>query len=144
MQLLYGERLQRVRSVRESRRQLEAATETFQRLGARPWVQRAANELRAAGQTNSCPNLDGWDALTPQENEIAQLAARGLSNKQIAQRLYLSHRTVGFHLYRVFPKFGVTSRAALRDALARREGAGERRTAQARPPRSMHHSSAAR
>jgi DNA-binding CsgD family transcriptional regulator len=55
--------------------------------------------------------------LTPQEREIAMLAASGLSNKQIGQRLYLSHRTVGAHLYRAFPKLGVTSRAGLRDAL---------------------------
>jgi hypothetical protein len=55
--------------------------------------------------------------LTPQERQIAELAAGGLTNKQIAQRLFLSHRTVGGHLHRIFPKLGVTSRAALRDAL---------------------------
>lgn len=130
VQLLYGERLRRARYLREARRQLEAALETFERLGARPWVQRTANELRAAGQAKPHANVEQWDALTPQEREVAQLAAMGLSNKQIAERLYLSHRTVGFHLYRVFPKLGVTSRAALRDALASREPGGERRTAQ--------------
>jgi len=57
------------------------------------------------------------DPLTPQEREIAALAAEGLSNKQIAQRLYLSHKTVGNHLFRIFPKLGISSRAALRDAL---------------------------
>jgi DNA-binding CsgD family transcriptional regulator len=57
-------------------------------------------------------------ALTPQEHEIAHLAASGLTNKQIGERLFLSHRTVRFHLHRVFPKPGISSRAALRDALA--------------------------
>ncbi|MFL6115484.1 MAG: response regulator transcription factor, partial [Catenulispora sp.] len=55
--------------------------------------------------------------LTSQELEIAQLAASGLTNKQIAQRLLISHRTVGAHLYQIFPKLGITSRAMLRDAL---------------------------
>ncbi|MEU1393108.1 helix-turn-helix transcriptional regulator [Nonomuraea sp. NPDC005730] len=57
-------------------------------------------------------------ALTPQQLQIAQLAAAGLTNKQIAARLFLSPRTVSTHLYQVFPKLGITSRAALRDALA--------------------------
>ena len=59
------------------------------------------------------------ESLTPQELQIAMLAATGLSNKQIGNRLYMSHRTVGAHLYRVFPKLGITSRAALRDALVK-------------------------
>ena len=67
------------------------------------------------------PNLTSWPSgwvLTPQELEIARLAAAGLSSKQIAARLFMSHRTVGCHLYRVFPKLGISTRAALRDALA--------------------------
>ena len=56
---------------------------------------------------------DAWDQLTPQELQIAQLAATGLSNREIAQQLYLSHRTVGSHLYRIFPKLGIRSRAEL-------------------------------
>lgn len=60
----------------------------------------------------------GATALTPQQQEIAQLAVSGLTNKQIGERLYLSPRTVATHLYQVFPKLGVTTRAALRDALA--------------------------
>ena len=59
----------------------------------------------------------GPQSLTPQEREIADLAATGLTNKQIGERLFLSHRTVGSHLYQIFPKLGITSRAALRDAL---------------------------
>jgi DNA-binding NarL/FixJ family response regulator len=58
------------------------------------------------------------ESITPQELEIAMMAVSGLTNKQIGERLYLSPRTIGAHLYQVFPKLGVTSRAALRDALA--------------------------
>jgi DNA-binding CsgD family transcriptional regulator len=122
VRLCYGERLRRARITTESRAQLTAALDVFERLGARPWAARAAGSLRAAGRV---PRRDS-DALTPQEREIAELAAAGLSNKQIGQRLFLSHRTVGAHLYQIFPKLGVTSRAALRDALA---------SLPARPPR---------
>jgi DNA-binding CsgD family transcriptional regulator len=117
VQLAYGEHLRRVQATAESRVQLAAALETFERLGAQPWAERAASELRATGQTKPRVRYEARQALTPQENEIASLAAEGLSNKQIGQRLFLSHRTVGNHLFRIFPKLGVTSRAALRDAL---------------------------
>jgi DNA-binding CsgD family transcriptional regulator len=115
--LLYGERLRRARETKESRVHLVAAKETFGRLGARTWAERAAVELRATGQTRPRTAQHDREALTPQELEIAMLAATGLSNKQIGHRLFLSHRTVGAHLYRVFPKLGIASRAALRDAL---------------------------
>lgn len=118
VRLAYGERLRRARATSESRGPLAAALETFERLGAAPWRERCAKELRATGWNASGAELSRTDPLTPQEREIAQLAASGLTNKQIADRLYLSHRTVGAHLYQVFPKLGITSRAALRDALA--------------------------
>jgi DNA-binding CsgD family transcriptional regulator len=118
VQLLYGERLRRSHAMRNSRPQLAAALETFERLGAKPWAVRAASELRATGFTIARPPSDIEAVpLTPQEREIAMFAAAGLTNKQIAERLFMSHRTVGAHLYRIFPKLGVTSRAALRDAL---------------------------
>ena len=118
MHLLYGERLRRTRAVSGSREYLQAARQTFDRLGAVPWAQRAAAELRAAGQGASRNGrTDGSGGLTPQEREIALLAASGLTNKQMGERLFLSHRTVGFQLHRVFPKLGISSRAALRDAL---------------------------
>ncbi len=117
VQLLYGERLRRSRGMTEARVHLMAALEGFRRLGAKTWAERAAVELRATGQTRSQGRQQDREALTPQELEIAMLAATGLSNKQIGSRLFLSHRTVSAHLYRVFPKLGVTSRAALRDAL---------------------------
>jgi DNA-binding CsgD family transcriptional regulator len=116
--LAHGERLRRSRAGSESRPHLTAAVETFERLGALPWATRARNELRASGQTKPRSGEYDRDELTPQEREIAALAAEGLSSKQIAQRLFISPRTVGTHLYRLFPKLGITSRAALRDALA--------------------------
>ncbi|MGO9779497.1 MAG: ATP-binding protein [Streptosporangiaceae bacterium] len=116
--LCHGEQLRRARAVAGSRAQLAAALDIFERLGARPWAGRAASELRAAGWDGSHAVPRDRASLTPQELEIAMLAAAGLSNKQIGQRLFLSHRTVGAHLYQIFPKLGISSRAALRDALA--------------------------
>ena len=118
VQLAYGERLRRARAYLESRSQLRPALDIFERLGARPWADRAAQELRATGQSR----LRGWVSacvpLTPQEQQIADLAAAGLTNKQIGARLFLSHRTVGAHLHGAYRKLGITTRAALRDALA--------------------------
>jgi DNA-binding NarL/FixJ family response regulator len=118
VRLVYGERLRRLRANTESRIQLSAALETFECLGAQPWAKRASNELRATGETKSRDGHYASPALTPQEHQIATLAAAGLSNKQIAEHLFLSHRTVGGHLHRLFPKLGVATRAGLRDALA--------------------------
>jgi DNA-binding NarL/FixJ family response regulator len=86
-------------------------------MGARPWAQRAANELRATRLTIGHHDVAGPEALSPQQLQVARLAAAGLSNKEIGERLFLSHRTIGTHLYQIFPKLGITSRAALRDAL---------------------------
>jgi DNA-binding CsgD family transcriptional regulator/tetratricopeptide (TPR) repeat protein len=118
VQLAYGERLRRTRTVTEARVQLTAAIETFDRMGARPWASRARAELRATGQSKPRVGCSTTVPLTAQEREIASLAASGMTNKQIAERLFLSPRTVGGHLHRVFPKLGVSTRAALRDALA--------------------------
>jgi DNA-binding CsgD family transcriptional regulator len=117
IQLAFGERLRRMKATVAARAQLTAALDTFQRLGAAPWAARAGGELRATGLTIGQPAGTGPASLTPQQREIATLAAAGLTNKQIAERLYLSPRTVATHLHQVFPKLGITSRAALRDAL---------------------------
>lgn len=117
VRLLYGEHLRRRRAMREARAQLDAARDAFERLGAQPWVDRASTEIRATGQTKPRSGESAVDRLTPQEFEIVSLAASGLTNKQIGERLFLSHRTVGGHLHRAFPKLGVATRAALRDAL---------------------------
>ncbi|MET8769132.1 AAA family ATPase [Streptomyces sp. NPDC004658] len=123
VRLLYGERLRRARAPIEARQHLSAALGIFEELGAVPWAARTAAELRAAGQAqpNTAVPAAAAAGLTAQETEIALLAAEGLTNKQIGERLFLSPRTVGSHLYRIFPKLGITSRAALRDALSDRE-----------------------
>ncbi|WP_258314801.1 AAA family ATPase [Streptomyces sp. Act143] len=117
VRLAYGEHLRRARAVTAAREQLSAARDAFQRLGARPWAARAESELLATSQTRSRVGKQGPDALTSREREIAMLAASGLSNKKIGERLNLSSRTVGAHLRHVFQKLGIASRAALRDAL---------------------------
>jgi DNA-binding CsgD family transcriptional regulator len=118
--LAFGERLRRIHAGRKSRQHLNEALQGFERLGAKPWVNRAAGELRASGEVNHLTQDSLREALTPQEQRIAELAAAGLTNKEIGERLYLSHRTISGHLHRVFPKLGITSRAALRDGLASR------------------------
>jgi DNA-binding CsgD family transcriptional regulator len=120
--LAYGEHLRRHHAPAAARRHLGAALDVFQSLRARPWVTRASDELRASGRTRQHNDYASVSVLTPQEREIALMAASGMSNKQIGERLFLSHRTVGTHLYRVFPKLGITSRAALRDALGEASG----------------------
>ncbi|WP_433781324.1 LuxR C-terminal-related transcriptional regulator [Actinomycetospora sp. CA-101289] len=126
VRLAHGEHLRRTRATRAAREQLARALEVFEALGARPWAARATVELRAAGRDPS-PAPDGLlppgrASLTAQEREVAGLAASGLTNREIADRLRLSRRTVDAHLYRAFPKLHITGRAALRDALERHPG----------------------
>jgi DNA-binding NarL/FixJ family response regulator len=77
------------------------------------WGERARRELRGAGESSPNRDPDAREKLTPHELSIAQLVAEGLTNREIGQRLYLSHRTVSTHLHRIFPKLGVSSRADL-------------------------------
>ena len=118
LQLAYGQWLRRQRRVAESRGVLRAARETFDALGCAPWSAQARRELRASGERSRRRVPEARDQLTAQELQIAQLAADGLSNREIGEQLFLSHRTVSTHLYRVFPKLGITSRAELNAALA--------------------------
>nr|WP_237331323.1 helix-turn-helix transcriptional regulator [Streptomyces mexicanus] len=114
----YGEWLRRQRRITEARPLLTMALDTFQRLGARPWIERAKAELRAAGiETASSVVPSAFDELSPQQQQIVRLAARGLTNRAIGEKLFLSPRTVGSHLYRVFPKLGITARSQLRDVV---------------------------
>lgn len=137
VQLLHGENLRRARATTRSRLHLRAARDAFLRLGARPWATRAATELRAAGQGTLRCEASGPAQLTAQEREIAMLAATGKTNKEIALHLHLSHRTIGAHLYRVFPKLGITTRAALRDALGAAGRFTLRSSAQEAAPRDL-------
>ncbi|MFG3441633.1 LuxR C-terminal-related transcriptional regulator [Nonomuraea sp. NPDC047897] len=111
--LLYGERLRRTQRPGQARPRLRAAMEAFQRLGAEPWARRAHGELRAAGETAARPESDAPAALTPQELRIARLVAGGASSKEVAAQLFLSPRTVEYHLYKIYPKLGITSRTEL-------------------------------
>jgi len=120
VQLAYGEWLHLQRQNAASRVPLRAAREAFDALGVSPWSERARQQLRATGETSRPRAAEAWDQLTPQELQISQLAADGLSNREIGQMLYLSPRTVGSHLYRVYPKLGIASRTQLREKLERR------------------------
>lgn len=115
--LAYGEWLRRQRRSVDARDHLRAARDMFDALGAIPWGEKARRELRAAGETSRRRDPDARDQLTPHELQIVQLAAEGLTNREIGQRLYLSHRTVSSHLHRIFPKLGVVSRVELRTVL---------------------------
>lgn len=113
-QLLYGSWLRRHRRTSEARPCLRDALEVFDHLNAHPWADRARTELHAAGEIRQAGRRPrSVDALTPQEYQVVRLAADGLSNRAIAARLFLSPRTVGHHLYRAFPKLGVSSRHEL-------------------------------
>ncbi|MFD3464391.1 AAA family ATPase [Nocardia fluminea] len=112
--LLYGEWLRRDKRKVDARTQLEQATRLFDRLDAAPWSERARTELGALGVGTGTRASGGpLSVLTPQEAQIVRLAAQGLSNREIAARLFLSHRTVGHHLYKAYPKLGVLSRGEL-------------------------------
>jgi DNA-binding CsgD family transcriptional regulator len=118
--LLYGEWLRRHRRRADATTQLRVARELFDRLNVRPWADRAATELRAAGDTEGVParSTDPLRSLTAQELQVVRLAAQGLSNRAIGARLFLSPRTVGYHLYKAYPKLGVANRAQLTQLLA--------------------------
>jgi DNA-binding CsgD family transcriptional regulator len=113
-ELLYGEWLRRGRRRADARAHLRAALEVFERLGAASWARRAASELRASGETARRRDPTTARELTPQELRIARLAERGLTNRQIADQLFLSSHTISYHLHNIYTKLGVTSRADLR------------------------------
>ena len=112
-ELAYGEHLRRTRRRVAAREHLRAALETFEDLKATPWAERAAQELRASGETARKRDTGGSVDLTPTELQVAQLVQGGLSNREVAAQLFVSPRTVDFHLRNVFTKTGVTSRLEL-------------------------------
>lgn len=118
VQLAHGAALHRRRNSAAARGELRAARDTFEALGMAPLAERARRELRAAGEATRAAPVDAAEVLSPQELQIAQMVAEGLTNREIGARLYLSHRTIGSHLYRIFPKLGVASRGELRAVLA--------------------------
>ncbi|MCF2533797.1 helix-turn-helix transcriptional regulator [Yinghuangia sp. KLBMP8922] len=131
-ELLFGEWLRRSKRRTDARSHLRSAAARFDRLGATPWAERARTELRAAGEAGTTPLPLGLttapaesagaaaptaalplDALTPQELQVVRLAAAGASNQDIAAQLFLSRRTVEYHLYKAYPKLGIGSRREL-------------------------------
>jgi ATP/maltotriose-dependent transcriptional regulator MalT len=118
MLLWYGRWLRRQRRVTESRSPLHAALDSFQALAFPELAKTARQELRASGDQPDQRSPAAWAQLTPQELQVAQMAAAGETNRTIGEQLYLSPRTVQSHLYRIFPKLGITARNQLRDTFA--------------------------
>ncbi len=117
--LLYGEWLRREGRRVDAREQLRVARESLLAMGADAFAERARHELLATGEKVRKRRDDTRDELTPQEQHIARLARDGLTNPEIGAELFLSPRTVEWHLKKVFTKLGISSRRALRDALPR-------------------------
>ena len=121
--LLYGEWLRRENRRIDAREQLRAAHEMFSRMGAGAFAERARRELSATGETVRKRIVETVDELTTQEAQVARLAAQGRTNPEIATLLFISPRTVEYHLHKVFPKLGISSRRELRRALPGAEDA---------------------
>jgi DNA-binding CsgD family transcriptional regulator len=119
LRLDYAEWLRRRRRINDAKPVLTEALATFRRLGARSWARRAEAELRACGVAVPGAERDALEELTPQQRQIVRLASDGLTNREIGDRLFLSPRTVGSHLYRSYPKLGVADRHQLRDVITR-------------------------
>jgi DNA-binding CsgD family transcriptional regulator len=115
--LLYGEWLRREKRRADAREQLRTAHEAFSSMGADGFAERARHELLATGETVRKRRDDTRDELTPQEEHIARLAVAGHTNPEIGAELFISPRTVEWHLKKVFMKLGITSRKGLADAL---------------------------
>jgi DNA-binding CsgD family transcriptional regulator len=116
--LAYGERLRRARNRVLAREQLRAAADTFERLDARPWAERARGELAATGETRRRQDPSTIEELTPQELQIALLLTAGRTTREAAAALFLSPKTVEYHLRHVYQKLGINSREQLTRALA--------------------------
>ncbi len=117
--LAYGERLRRSRSRVLAREQLRAAADTFEQLDARPWAERARAELAATGETRQPRDASTVDVLTPQELQIALLLTGGKTTRETAAALFLSPKTVEYHLRHIYQRLGIHSRAELAARLSR-------------------------
>ena len=121
VRLNLGEHLRREGSRREARSELRAALAVFEQLDAEPWSERARRELRASGETARRRQASTVDELTPQELQIARMVAAGASQKEVAATLYLSPKTIEYHLGKVYRKLGITSGRQLQHRLAEQE-----------------------
>ena len=120
--LLYGEWLRREGRRSDAREHLRTAHEMFVAIGMEAFAERTRRELVATGETVRKRSVEASDELTPQEEQIARLAREGLSNTQIGAQLFLSSRTVEWHLRKVYAKLGISSRRALRAESSRSTG----------------------
>jgi DNA-binding CsgD family transcriptional regulator len=111
--LLYGEWLRRQRRRADARQQLRTAREMFEAMGVGAFAERATRELGGPRETARTSTVEVRDELTVQEAQIARLARDGLSNPEIGSRLFISPRTVEYHLRKVFTKLGISSRGQL-------------------------------
>lgn len=118
LHLHHGRWLRRQRRNVDARHPLRLARAEFDRVGAQSWAEMAREQLRATGESNGRRHANTGEQLSAQEMQIAVLASQGLSNREIGQRLFISHRTVGAHLYRIYPRLGITGRGKLTAALA--------------------------
>jgi DNA-binding CsgD family transcriptional regulator len=121
-ELCYGERLRRARRRAEARERLHSALETFERLDAEPWANRARGELRATGETARRRDRSGSEQLTLQELQVALKVAVGATNREVATALFLSPKTIEAHLGRVYSKLGLRSRTELAHRFAHESG----------------------
>jgi DNA-binding CsgD family transcriptional regulator len=112
-ELLYGEYLRRVRRRTEARNRLRSAYEAFEQLGAEGWAERAHRELRTTGEIARKRDPSTLGDLTPQELQIARIVADGATNREVAAQLFLSKRTIDYHLRKIFAKLDITSRSEL-------------------------------
>jgi DNA-binding CsgD family transcriptional regulator len=120
-ELAYGERLRRARRRGDARPHLREAFAAFHQLGAETWAERARLELAATGETARKRDPSTLDQLTPRELQVALDLASGLTTREAAAKLYLSPKTVEYHLRSVYRKLGIASRAQLAEAFARAE-----------------------
>jgi DNA-binding NarL/FixJ family response regulator len=111
--LLYGEWLRRERRRTDAREQLRIAHDMLDEMGVQAFAERARRELLATGETARKRTVDTSDQLTAREGQIARLARDGLSNANVAARLFLSPRTVEYHLTKIFAKLNISSRREL-------------------------------
>jgi DNA-binding CsgD family transcriptional regulator len=120
--LVYGEWLRREQRRSDAREHLRVAHEMFDRFGAEGFAERARRELSATGETVRKRTVEAHDVLTPQEAQVARLAAGGHTNSEIGAQLFISPRTAEYHLHKVFTKLDISSRRQLRGALVQLEG----------------------
>jgi DNA-binding NarL/FixJ family response regulator len=119
--LLYGEWLRREHRRVNAREHLHTAHEMLVEIGMQAFAERARHELQASGEKVRKRTVETRDDLTPQERQVARLARDGLTNRAIAAQLFLSTRTVEYHLHKVFAKLGIGSRMGLHDALPKKD-----------------------